>query len=163
MKKLLQSGVLAVCCLMLYGCPYESDVPISQPSVPVNENLLGQWVSEAESYNEYFVSKVDRMHYKVLQRSITGHTAHYKAHLSEIRGVTFLNLYSDSTNTYYLYRINLNTSEDKFSILAVSNKVGEQFNSSPSLYKFVEKNMNLRSFYDNEGPEEFMKLQANKP
>ncbi len=163
MKKLLQSGILALCCLMLYGCPYESAVPISPPSNSVEENLLGQWVSEAESYNEYFVSKGGNMQYKVLQRSITGHTAEYVAHLSDVKGVTFLNLYSDSTQTYYIYRINLNTSAAKFSLIPVSNKLNEQFSNSAALRKFIEKNMNLRSFYDEEGPEEFVKLHVNKP
>ena len=163
MKKTLQSGILALCCLMLYGCPYESTVPISKPSIPVEERLLGQWVSDAQSYNEYFVSQADKMHYKVAQRAITGHTAEYLGHLSEIRGVTFLNLYSDSTKTYYLYRINLNTSEARFSLMSVSNKLSEQFTSSAVLREFVEKNMNLRSFYDSEGPEEFIKLHVNKP
>lgn len=163
MKKSLQSGILALCCMMLYGCPYESTVPVSQPSIPVEERLLGQWVSEAESYNEYFVSKADKMHYKILQRAITGHTADYLAHLSEVRGITFLNLYSDSTKTYYLYRINFNSSEAGFSLMPVSNKLNEQFTSSAALRLFVEKNMNLRSFYDSEGPEEFVKLHVNKP
>ncbi len=163
MKNLLQSGILALCCLMLYGCPYESTVPVSQPSIAVEEHLLGQWVSEAESYNEYFVSKADKMHYKVIQRAITGHTADYLAHLSEVKGVTFLNLYSDSTQTYYLYRINLNTAEARFSLIPVSNKLNEQFSTAASLRQFIEKNMNLRSFYDSEGPEEFVKLHANKP
>lgn len=163
MKQLLQCCILAICSLMLYGCPYESAVPVSPAAIPVDEQMLGQWVSEAESYNEYFVSKADPLHYKVEQRSITGHTAEYIAHLSQIKGVTFLNVYSDSAKTYYLYRINTNSAEGRFSLLPISNKTSEQFNSSASLRQFVEKNMNLKSFYDSEGPEEFIKLHVNKP
>ncbi len=163
MKKSLQSGILALCSLMLYGCPYESTVPVSQPSIAVEEQLLGQWVSEAESYNEYFISKADKMHYKVLQRAITGHTADYLGHLSEVKGITFLNLYSDSTQTYYLYRINLNAAEAQFTLMPVSSKLTEHFSNSAALRNFVEKNMNLRSFYDSEGSAEFVKLHANKP
>ncbi len=163
MNKLMQSGILILCCLLLYGCPYQSTVPITTPSIPVDERLLGQWASDAQSYNEFYVSKIDNFHYKVLQQAITGQTSVFKAHLSEIRGVSFLNLYSDSTQTYYLYRINLNAPEGRLTLLNISERIGDQFNSSASLRQFVEKNMNQKSFYDSEGPEDFIKLQANKP
>jgi len=158
MKKLLQSVAVCLCCLLLYGCPYESHVPIDVPKIPVEEKLLGQWVTDAESYNEYFITKAGSTQYRVQQRSITGDTSWYLAHLSEVKGVTFLNLYSDSTGTYYLYRINLNTAAAKCSLIPVSVAISERFSTSAALRRYVEKHMNLRSFYNDSDAEEFVKL-----
>ena len=159
MKNLLQSVALCLGCLLLYGCPYESTVPIDTPKLPVDEKLLGQWVSDAESYNEYFITKANNTQYRVQQKSVTGNTAWYLAHISEIKGATFLNLYSDSTNTYYLYRVILNPDGAKCSLVPVSQTLNEQFQSSAALRQYIEKNMNLRSFYNNDDAAEFLKLQ----
>jgi len=159
MKKLLQSFTGILCALLLCGCPYESSVPIDTPKIPVEESLLGQWVTDAESYNEYFITKAGNTQYRIRQKSITGNTAYFTAHLSEVKGTSFLNVYSDSLRVYYLYRIKLSAKEGKCSLMPVSAAISEQFASSLDLRKYVEKNMNLLSFYNGSEQEEFVKLQ----
>lgn len=157
MRRLMQTGALALCCLMLYGCPYESQVPIDKPRIPVDERMLGAWLSDDQSYNRYTVSRASEYEYKVLQRATTGNTSRYKAHLTDVRGATFMNLYSDSTGTYYLYRVRINPDGSRMTLMPVTESLPGQFVSSEDLRSYIESHMNLKSFYKEEDREEFYK------
>jgi len=159
MKNLLPLGILAFCCVVLMGCPYESHVPIGLPTAPVDTRYVGKWGSEDETYNKYTVEVKNATEYKIVQHSITGNTAHFTGYLTDVKGATFMNLFSDSTQTYFIYRINLDPGGNKFTLVPVSEKLGEHFGSSDALRNYVEKHLNLQSFYNQEDKEEFIKAE----
>ncbi len=156
-NKLIQLGVLAFFSLGLFGCPYESHVPISKPSIPVDTRLLGKWGSKDEVYNSYTVTRASETEYHILQRNTIGNTARFKGFLSEVKGQTFMNLYSDSTKTYYLYKMKIEPAADKFTLVPLSEQLSEHFGSSEGLRSYLERNMNFKSFYNEEDKSEFQK------
>lgn len=162
MKKLLQFSLVAFCCLGLFGCPYESQVPISKPSIPVDARLLGKWSSKDEVYNTYTVTKASATEYKILQQNISK-TAHYTGYLSEVKGNTFMNLYSDSTRTYFLYRVKIDAAGNKFSLLPLAENLPEHFGSMDGLRSYLEKNMNFQSLYNETDKAEFEKTSPAHP
>ena len=126
MRKLKYLSLLVICCLGLFGCPYESQVPISKPNIPVDIRLLGKWTSKDEVYNSYTVSKASETEYHIVQSNISN-TSRFKGHLSEVKGNLFFNVYSDSTKSYYLYKIKLDPSGSKFTLVPLSANLPDLF------------------------------------
>jgi len=162
MRKLKFLTVLSVCCLGLFGCPYESQVPITHPTIPVDTRMLGKWSSKDEVYNTYTVTKASPVEYHIVQQNISN-TSRYKGHLSEIKGSYFMNLYSDSTKSYYLYRVKMDTTARRFTLIPISNNLPDHFGSVEGLRNYVEKNMNFQSFYNENDKAEYEKLDGSKP
>lgn len=161
MRRIFQFTIVAFFSLGLFGCPYESQIPISKPSIPVDTRLLGKWTSKDEVYNTYTVSKASETEYKILQKNIAS-TSKFIGYLSQLKGNTFINLFSDSTQTFYLYRI-IFDQPDKFSLIPVANNLPAHFGSMEALKDYFEKNMNFQSFYNESDKAEFVKDQPNKP
>lgn len=159
MRKLSFLSLLAICSLGLFGCPYESQVPISKPYIPVENDLLGKWTSNDEVYNSYTVTKASATEYRIVQKNISK-VSTYKGHLSEIRGNVFMNVYSDSTKVYYLYKIKLDPAGDKLTLIPVSDNVPEHFGSIDGLRHYLEKNMNFQSFYNEKDKADYKKAEA---
>ena len=162
MRKFKLLSLLSVCCLGLFGCPYESQVPISQPFIPVDNRLLGKWGSKDEVYNTYIVSKASPTEYHIIQHNISS-TSKYKGHLSEVKGAVFMNLYSDSLRSYYLYRVKMDSTGNRFTFIPVSQHLSDHFGSTDGLKNYVEKNMGFQSFYDDEDKIEYEKIDSIKP
>ena len=158
MKKLLPLCLLALCSVAMMGCPYESHVPIDGGE-PVDKRFVGNWSSEDETYNKYTVSPKSATEYSILQKTVTGSTAKFTGSLCDVKGATFMNLYSDSTKTYYIYRIKFDPTGTKFTLMPVVESLNQHFSSSVALRSFVEKNLNLQSFYNNDDKEEFYKSE----
>ena len=59
---------LIVICIALGGCPYQSNVPIDNPTVKINPDLLGKWEADSSSGDRYVVSKLDDYHYKIEEK-----------------------------------------------------------------------------------------------
>lgn len=156
MKKLIQFSLLAMCCIILMGCPYESQVPISSPSIPVDNRLFGKWVCDDEVYNSYFVTKASETEYNILQQNV-GQTTRFKGYLSEVKGHMFMNLYSDSIGKYYLYRVKLEPSGSKLTLLPLSHNLPDHFGSMDALKSYVEKNVNFQSLYSEADKAQYQK------
>lgn len=160
MRKLIYLSVLSVFCLGLFGCPYESQVPISHPSIHVDTRLLGHWNSKDEVYNSYNVSQASATEYNIVQKNITG-LYRFKGFLSEVKGSMFMNVYSDSTRSYYLYRVRIDPSANKFTLVPLSENLPDHFGSVDGLRNYLEKNMGFQSFYNEADKAEFEK--ADEP
>lgn len=158
MKKILPVILVAFSSLMLFGCPYESQVPVGKPEVPVDNRFVGKWLSDAESYNQYTVSIKSPVEYAILQKNTAG-TSKFTGYLSDVKNAMFMNLYSDSTRSYYIYRINFDAAGNKFTLMPVADNLPEHFGSSEALRSYVEKHMNLQSFYNNDDKADFYKAQ----
>ena len=162
MKKLLHLGLLAFGCLGLFGCPYESQVPISKATIPVDARLLGTWGSKDEVYNTYTVSKASATEYHIVQHNISN-ISRFRGHLSEVRGNMFMNLFSDSTRTYYIYRVKLDPTSEKLTLIPLSADLPDHFGSMDGLRNYLEKNMNFQSFYNEADKAEYEKANAGHP
>lgn len=150
MKKIGQSIILFVLSLSFMGCPYQSEVPITQPTFPVKKEYLGKWMSKDEIYNSYTVSKAGTSSYSIIQENTLGEQRQYTAHVSELKGgALFLNLHCDSSDIYYFYRIQIDA-PTRLVLVPVAPSLSEYFISSASLRTFMEKNLSFQKFYDDE-------------
>ena len=69
-------------------------------------------------------------------------------HVTQIEGITFMNMQKDGTGDYYLHRVEL---KDKvMTFIEVTENIDEKFNTSAELKAFVTKYMNLSFFYTKE-------------
>lgn len=158
MKKLIQFALIAVFSFALMACPYETEVPIDQPSVKFPSNLLGKW--EPKSSNEEVLTIAKKTEYVVtISKSKKKPEAddkpeQYEAYISEIDGVKFLNItekneYS-SGSKFYLYKMEVSASSSRLTLSPVTENIDEKFSTSAELKAFIQKNMQHSFFYEKE-------------
>jgi hypothetical protein len=159
MKKLaLQFIVFSGVAMLLTACPYGSDVPIDQPTVKIDDKLLGKW--EAKSSNDYFynVTKKDDFNYKFEKKGKTStDVTSYTGFLTIIDGVKFMNVSDDASSTklYYLYKIEMSGSGAKATMIPVTENIDEKFTASADLKAYIKKYMALSFFYSKDQDEYF--------
>ncbi|MGE0637916.1 MAG: hypothetical protein AB7G44_04150 [Bacteroidia bacterium] len=156
MKNLLSLSVLAFAIILFSGCPYSAEVAIDQPSVKIDEKLLGTWESKSSSDYTYTVSKVDDKTYRFEKKTISsGDIIYYKGFLSEIDGKRFMNIYEEGsvTNTYYFYKVEVSGSGAKTTLTPVTENITEMFTTSAALKDFFKKNMANSYFFDKDADE----------
>ena len=143
--------------LVLTACPYQSSVPISEPNQKLDKKLMGKWIKESdlEAENpEYFEIKPiekDKYKFNIVKYEYQTSDSSYKetkylTHLTKIEDNVFMNMQKDGEGDYYLHKINLDG--DKFVLFELTDNIDEKFNTSPELYDFVKKYMNLSFFYN---------------
>lgn len=140
--------VLALVSLALFGCPYESKIPISGSYKQVDKNLLGTWESDDEVYNTYIISPSGNYKYNIQQRTLDGQSYNFTGYISEVRGATFLNAYSDSEKVYYLYRLKIDSTAKTVIVMPFAKDMPYKFTDTTELKNLVWRSMNLREFYD---------------
>jgi hypothetical protein len=165
MKNLLIAVFILFLCT---GCPYESQVPISNKGEVFIETLIGKWQRQDEGQNYYLVEKFDTKSYKIAEYAYnedaeTFDISFYKGHITEINDSYFFNVTQYKPNaeasasneimiaarpTYYLYK--LEVQDDNFIMYPLSNYIKEEFEKIGTLKKFIEKNMELSFFYGEE-------------
>jgi hypothetical protein len=155
MNKYWIATLLPLLSLLLMGCPYDSKIPLSNPEQNINKQFLGTWESEDEVYNTYTISPLSARQYSIVQKTMTGDIHKYIGFISVIRGALFLNAYSDSTKTYFLYRLKFDAEGNEMKVMPFAKNLPEKFEDFPkkltdtqALNNFVWRNMNLRGFYD---------------
>lgn len=144
---------LVLLAVFLGGCPYGSKVPIDEPSVKINNALVGKWEPKAMSDNIYTVSKSSDFSYKIVRTSKKStDVVNYSAYVSDVDGDTFLNIEdeSDSDKKYYLYKLVLNSSSTKATLMPVTENIDEVFTTSADLKSFIRKYRNLSFFFEKE-------------
>jgi Zn-finger nucleic acid-binding protein len=151
MKKLLRFTFLILSCVVVGGCPYETDVPIDAPSVIVDPNLLGTWIDNGNVNEIYTVSRQDDYTYQIVAtQEDEKETETYTAHASIVNKTTFLNIKKTRpepmTNSYILYKIELRGDQEVI-LTEITENIDEKFSSSQELKKFISKNMNNSYFY----------------
>lgn len=150
MKKLKWILPLLAIAVFLGGCPYGSDVPIDQPSVKINEQLLGNWESKSSSEDTYTITKKDANTYKIEKKSkSSSNPTIYYAFPSTVGSDTYLNLYEENADPkeYYLYKMTVNSSATKITLAEMTENVDEKFTSSSELKAFIEKYKGLSFFF----------------
>ncbi len=157
-KLLLQITLLAGLMLVLQGCPYGTEIAIDEPTVKIDEKLLGKWEAKNSGDYMYTVTKKDDFNYKFEKKGKTSTDATlYTGFLSVIDGVKFINISEDasSTKTFYLYKLEMSGSGAKATLLPVTENITEKFATAPELKAFIKKNMGLSFFYSKDKEEYF--------
>jgi hypothetical protein len=139
--------------VLLGGCPYESKVPLDNPSVKINPALLGKWEAKSSSDN-YNVTKADEYNYKIVEKKKDSkEAAVYKGYLSNVDGDVFLNLYeakNDEEKKFFFYKVTLNKSATKVTLASATENIDETFEKPEELKAFFQKNKNISFFFEKE-------------
>lgn len=153
MKTLLSYSILFFALILFSACPYSSSVSIDRPSVKIDEKLLGKWDSKSSTEYIYTVKQLDAMNYRIEKKSINADdVTEYKAFLSDIDGVRYLNIYEGDLDdkTYYFYKLDITASGSKVTLLPVTENIDENFETEEELKDFFRKNQKLSFFFDKE-------------
>jgi uncharacterized protein YdeI (YjbR/CyaY-like superfamily) len=158
MNKLVQLFAMAACCFLLMGCPYETEVPISEPTIKFPAELFGKW--EPKSSSDEIITIKRKTDYIVSisktkkEPTEDDKPEEYEAFLSEVDALKFLNISELSEQgsgaKYYLYKIEVSENGSRITLNAVTENIDEQFSSSAELKAFIQKNMHLSFFYEKE-------------
>jgi hypothetical protein len=164
MKKIIVPFLVLTSFVILFtACPYTSSVPIDDPSVKVDKNLIGKWEKFSDQTNEhptfFVISSIGDLKYNIIKNEYNSTDSSYTktiyvSHISKVDNLNFLNMQQDGKGDYYLYKIELGNSE--FKLYEVTDNIREKFNTSADLKAFIKKNMNLSFFY-NKDEEKYIK------
>ena len=156
MKKFIFPLMIMTSLVILFtACPYSSSVPIDNPSVKVDKNLLGKWVKASDQSSEhptfYEISQLDNFKYNIVKNEYNSYDSAYSktayvGYISKIDNLSFLNMQQDGKGDYFLHKIELGNNE--FTFFEVTDNIDEKFNTSDELKAFVKKYMNLSFFYN---------------
>jgi hypothetical protein len=156
MKKFIVPLLIMASFVVLFtACPYSSSVPIDNPSVKVDKNLLGKWLKAsdqtAENPTYYEIGQLDNFKYNIVKNEYNSYDSAYTktayvGYVSKIDNLSFMNMQQDGKGDYYLHRLDLGNGE--FSFIEVTDNIDEKFNTSAELKAFIKKYMNLSFFYN---------------
>lgn len=166
MNKLVQLMAMAACCFLLMGCPYETTVPISEPSIKFPAELLGKWVPQSSSDEIMTITRKTDYIFSIRttkkEPQENDKPEEYEAFLSEVDAVKFLNIseLSDESSgkKYYLYKMDISANNSLITLNAVTENIDEQFSNSADLKAFIQKHMHLSFFYE-KGEEVYQKFK----
>lgn len=158
MNKLVQLVAMAACCFLLMGCPYETKVPISEPSVMFPADLFGKWESKSSGDDIMTIRKktdyIVSISKTKKEQKEDDKPEEYEAYLSEVDAVKFLNISEvgeqGSGAKFYLYKMEVSANNSRITLNAVTENIDEQFSNSAELKAFIQKNMHLSFFYEKE-------------
>ena len=145
---------VAFCCLVLMGCPYESDVPLSEAKTKPGDNLIGVWEESGNASVTMTVARGDGNMLKVTKKTINEGLEptieDYDVHVTDINGKMFINVSDisdyESTPHYYLYKVE-KSGEFKMILFEVTPNIREKFTSSEEMKNYFTVNMNNSYFY----------------
>lgn len=151
MRKLLQYISLASVCVLLWGCPYESQYPIdNKPSIKTDSRLLGKWgPADGRMGDSCIITQADdyRYYITIYSPSIKGNTGGY-AWLSKVGTSTYLNLKEENDMAQMRFIILDSVSDNSFSYRTISDINRKKALSSDDLRKWIETNQKNNSFFE---------------
>ncbi len=149
---------LAILTLCLAGCPYLSTVPIDDPKIKVDAQLLGAWYLDLGNglADDYTVTQKDKFVYEIKttmppppDSEADPSVVVYNAHFSQIGSKTFLNLQRMSEGEDY-YFFSFEKDAQHLYLKEITSNIKESFKSSEEWRAFVQKYMGLSFFYGEE-------------
>jgi len=164
MKKFAGGLGIFTMLLILTGCPLMKDFPIDSPSVKVNAAWYGSYIDEGGKTNWSAASstitiapsteyeyKINELYFTTdtLGETVTNENS-YRAHVSKIKGVTFLNVTKSDEAKYNFYKIETSGKDLKVTEVAGSCGMGhwsDNIYSSSDLKKAFEKYAKNPLFY----------------
>ena len=157
-QKVLASLGLIGIVILVTGCPFSSAVPIDEGTVKVDDKLVGQWISAADTETvnpTYFViTKDDKFHATAIKKEFSSSDSTYSEaiyHLSfsDVNGETFMNAMEEGGSTYSLYKFNFDEKANEIYTSEVTDYIKETFTTSKDLKDFIAINKENSYFYTN--------------
>ncbi len=135
----------------LVGCPYQSQVPLDQASLPIDTRLLGVWREDSSTaFMVYTIEPQGDFEYAVRSEGDSGMNQ-YQAYLTQLGSHWFLNLKNsdeNSTERYSLFRLEIGDDGASVTLFPVTENILEKFTRSSDLREFFEKYQDLSFFYE---------------
>ena len=137
----------------LWGCPYESEVPLGKSSkAPIDQALLGTWRNTAEE--EPFTMIIEQFNeHELLLLGIENGKIHrdvMRAFVTVIKDERFLNVQEieDTLDERGWFFVQYALAGDILTMRIVDDKLfTKPFTSSRALYSFVKKNLHNKYLY----------------
>ncbi|GAB4137578.1 MAG: hypothetical protein Fur0041_12320 [Bacteroidia bacterium] len=150
---LFLAGVLS---FLLMGCPYESTVPVDDPSnCKPNKGLVGRWEQKGKDDFEWDVTLEGNI-YKFEQKYLDGSDPYekevYFGTISDVAGTSFLSLWSSKQEEgqprkYMIFKIE-NKGDERVVLYEMTDNIKQKFESSAELKAFIKKNKDVEWFYN---------------
>ena len=150
---------------LLWGCPYESEIPLSKSSkAKIDQALIGEWRHTAEGEPFTMIIQQFNDHELLIMGIEDGEVQHeaMRAFVTVIKDEQFLNLqeiedsYDERVWSFVKYSVSGNTlmawtvDEELFT---------KPFTSSRSLYKFIKQNLQNKALYFSDSPMVFQRVE----
>jgi hypothetical protein len=147
--------IVVLISVLLWGCPYQSDVALSDATFKIDKRMLGTWVAENDVAKEkvgyYIIAMADSFHYSIdhvqyNENEDSYSTISYTGHLSKLDDLTFLNLQENGQRPFLMYKVIIR--DGKFTKVEVTDNIDEAFTDQKKMQEFFKKNMHLSFFYN---------------
>lgn len=141
--------------MLLWGCPYKSNVALGKAEELVQKRMMGSWVPEIQAKKEnpdyYVIEEYDSVRYAIEHVQYNSEESEYTSknyigHTTSINGFMFMNMVESGTNEYLLHRIDY--VPVGLVLYEVTDNIDEQFDSPEKMQEFFKKNMRLSFFYN---------------
>ncbi len=158
MKNIAVVITAIVVSVLLWGCPYQSQVPLGEATEKLNPQVIGTWLprTEVEKQNpEYYViEKRDSLHYRIDHHQYNENeqgyiTKNYIGWTTRIDNLLFMNVQESGTNQFYLHRLDV-MGDDLMILWQVTSNIDEKFTDSKAMHEFFRKHMKLSFFYNSD-------------
>jgi hypothetical protein len=158
---LFKCFLLAAVMFLLYGCPYDSEVPLTRSEdATIDAELLGKWIYRNRTTADAGMLTIapfnEHEFLIILREDGKNGRDYYRAFVSSIDGVKFLNLQTIKPTaekkswTLVSYAI----SNGELTIRIVEDKlIKEKFSSSPALRGFVKANLKNKDLFGDDSSE----------
>lgn len=160
MSKNIIIPLLLLFAFALWGCPYESEVPVDEPGIRINEEWFGLWKRPGEEKSYASLSKykpTDTLSYRLVYNSWTSEHRSYevkmfKAFLSKVDETYFMNIQPEMKmgGNFFLFGISCNATIDTLRLRPVNEENAPRFTDSPSLREWIKKQLVQKNFFDAE-------------
>jgi hypothetical protein len=143
---------------LLWGCPYESDVPLSKSSkAEIDQALLGAWKNTAEGEPFTMIIEQFNEHELLLLGMEDGKIERdvMRAFVTVIEDERFLNVQEikETYDTRGWYLVHYALAGDTLTMRIVDDKLfTKPFTSSRELSSFVKKNLRNKDLYGDDTP-----------
>ena len=143
---------------LLWGCPYESDVPLSKSSkAEIDQALLGAWKNTTEEEPFTMIVEQFNEHEFLLLGMKDGKIERevMRAFVTVIKDERFLNVQEieDTPDERGWFFVHYTLSGDTLTMRIVDDKLfTKPFTSSRALYSFVKKNLQNKDLYEDTPP-----------
>lgn len=153
---MLRYTSIALMAIVLWGCPYKSQVALDDAKEKVDKELIGKWIPDSQVDKEnpeyYTIAMRDSVHYDVDHYQYNEDEKDYAlkqyvGHTTRLESILFMNLQESGTREFLIYRLDVFPGV-QMNMYEVTNNIDEQFDNSKSMREFFQKYMKLSFFYN---------------
>ena len=156
MKNLFTTATAITVAIVLWGCPYQSSVPLSTASEKVNKKVLGTWLPKHETGKanpeQYVIEMRDSLHYVIDHFQYNKNDSSYSvkeylAWTTRVDNILFMNVQETGKPQHFIHRLDV-MGDDLMILYQITSNIDEQFKKSDEMKKFFQKHMKLSFFYN---------------